>query len=342
MNVNNQQHIKAVNLDSRSRKRVRFLSSKQREQLATADIYRSYNRPSVGIATSSATRERQVYHGSIKTDADSGPVQKKRKMDSSEILAEEDEPDWSASTFASELDLARERNSSQLFSRLFKELSPLVSSLPEILHHLSDIVSILLSHVVSLSTDPSSPSPSDRTKVQTISQSSQQNRILCVGNLVTADVLHLLSVLARDVQGDIHSHLFQSILLRIVFDLIQPHSTHAQGTLNVTVVESAFRSLSYMFRYDMTITPKDMDTLRQFYGSTLGHSLEYVRRLAAETFAPLIRRIHSDLGRAQHVRKVVHALCRSSSTVTHRLPLDAIHTCKGVQGKLHSKTSGGI
>jgi hypothetical protein len=259
---NNQQQIKAVNLDPRSKKRVRFQSTKQRAQLATADIYRTYNRSTVGsIITSSATRENQVHHHHQENEDDHDgeqPALKKFKPNQDHFIS-------LSTSFANELDLTKERNSSQLFSILYKEISPFVNSLPEILHHLSDIVTILLQFVLSPWTDASSPSSS-------LSNESIQNPYpiwkrdngkFYVTNVVTTDVLHLLAVLAKDVQGEIHPYLFHSILPRIVYHLIAPLTppTTTQGgggssgisssmTLNVSIVEAAFRCLSYLFKYN--------------------------------------------------------------------------------------------
>ena len=396
---NNQQQIKVVNVDPRSKKRVRFQSSKQRAKRATADIYRTFHRSTVGgTIAPSATRENIVHNETIIDE----PVTKKVKRGPSQQADDDDDDplqyDLSITTFGNELDITKERNSSQLFSKLYKELSPLVHSLPEILHHLSDIVSILLEHVLSPSSSPTTEDTTtptitlhERQLVVSYHPLTQKDTRFFVTNLVTSDVLHLLAVLGKDVKGEIHPYLFQSILPRIIYHLIQPPPTHLlRGgggvTLNVSIVEAAFRCLSYLFKYNNNTkiisqggvndhhsehVHTCMDTVRQFYGSTLGHTQEFVRRLAAETFAPWIRKVLiSDAARIRHVRKVIQALCISSYTATkgsassssssssseaiaiksHVLPQDAIHgvslllfyLCKGVEGKLHSKTSKGI
>ena len=72
--------------------------------------------------------------------------------------------------------------------------------------------------------------------------------------------------------------------------------------MSVTLVETAFRTLGYIFKYDAEGIVSEVETpgqepclehMRQYYGATLGHGREHVRRLAAETFAPLVRKLPS-------------------------------------------------
>ena len=138
---------------------------------------------------------------------------------------EEEDPFSTESTFASELDLTKDRNASKLFTELYKQVSPLVASpLPEILHHSSTIVTILLNYLVS-------PDENDAGGFCTAEQWKNLDtttiRPRFYVNLVTMDVLHLLSVLARELRHEIHPFLHSDILPRIVFDLINPPTTTA-------------------------------------------------------------------------------------------------------------------
>ena len=62
-------YTKSVNTDKRSRKRLKFASSKERSKRASADVYRSYKRK-VGV-TSAATRE-EIVHNSTKINTNKG------------------------------------------------------------------------------------------------------------------------------------------------------------------------------------------------------------------------------------------------------------------------------
>mmetsp|Transcript_19565 Transcript_19565/g.45491 ORF Transcript_19565/g.45491 Transcript_19565/m.45491 type:complete len:80 (-) Transcript_19565:432-671(-) len=55
-------HVKSVNTDSRSKKRIRFASARERSKKASADVYRSYKRRIGGGVTTAATREQFVHN----------------------------------------------------------------------------------------------------------------------------------------------------------------------------------------------------------------------------------------------------------------------------------------
>ncbi len=318
-------------------------------------------------------------------------------------------------TFAMELDLARSRNGSQLFSKLYRQLAPLVKSLPEILHHAPKIVNILLSYVLSPRSNTNIPSSEQSWNKQ---QQQQQHdtstgihkkRQIFVVNLVTTDVLHLLAVLARDLRQEIHPFVHDLILPRIIHDLINPptildanqndytgdennhdhdgdHDEHneniehnendddsdnaqeqnmdiddedeeisriqskskikpkfQQRTLDVAAIEAAFRTISYIFRYDSqeivnetstSTSTKDsnkkdeghkntsedgcLELMRKHYGATLAHKQDFVRRLAAETFAPMIRKLKSNNARKKHIRRVIKSFASSAVVSVQR------------------------
>lgn len=394
MNVN--QHVKSVNKDPRAKNRIKFASAKQRAKQASADVYRTYKRRT-GVVTTAASREERVHHEDQFYDTSS---RKKRRTistgrESKAVVASgvdfdesEDELELQTnSTFQMELDLAKDRNASALFSKLYYEASPFVASLPEILHHAEKIVKILISYVLSPSSTPHLASPEDLWI-----KDPKQSRELFVVNSVTTDVLHLLSVLARDLRHEIHPYVHDIILPRIVNDLINPPTNimgphmKQQLALDVTVVETGFRAMSYIFRYDtnnfisenvegITKTSKKddgcLELMRKYYGPTLAHRADFVRRLAAESFAPLVRKLRSDSSKKKHIRRVVRALVTSASmsatfseepppdyakdcyvpsvTLTSKMEKagsDAIdgvalllfYTIRGVPGRLHSKS----
>jgi U3 small nucleolar RNA-associated protein 20 len=326
MNTNSIQHIKAFDAEGKSKNRIRFSSVKERSKRASADVYRTYKRRT-GNVTSAASREERVHHKDQFHESKS----KKRKVISSEkavissekIVLEDSDDDIELetnTTFSMELQLAKDRNSSDLFSKMHYELSSLVGSLPEVLHHSRKIVVILMRYLLSPYEDNFSPSSEECLGT------TGPIRLLYVVNTVTTDVLHLLSVLARDLRHEIHPYLHDLIMPRIVNDLINPPTNiidvKQQLTLDITVIETAFRTMSYIFRYDSMILSDDenkkseesLEAMRKYYGSTLAHKHELVRRLAAESFAPLVRKMKSSSAMKKHIKRVIRALSTSASS----------------------------
>lgn len=360
--------VKSVNTDARSKKRIRYASAKERSKNASADVYRAYDRRT-GV-TSAATRESFVHNphreeraqkrqrkhhrpledsnSSNTGDGSSSLVSKGKQDDQDDGMAELDEMD-STTTFGSELDVAIDRNASEIFAGFHRKIWKLVRSLPEILHNADEIIDLHLAYIVSPALAPETPSP---LPAQLGHETEQRAEF--VVNLATTDILHLLAVLARDLRHEIHPYLHSKIIPRIVQDLLNPpppppDSGKQPIPLDVTIVEAAFRALSYIFRYDLHLVVTDMEAMRSFYGTTLGSRREIVRRLSAETFAPLIRKMKSQSARERHLRRVLRALAATGNDPTNRLLVrsqtDAVdgisqlvfQLVRGVPGKLHSQ-----
>lgn len=417
--MSSHQHTKTLSTDSRSKNRIRYASTKDRAKKASADVYRSYKRR-VGVAqTTAAAREERVHHpgggpkssskkkrkktfvgegGEKKTTIVVGSKERGDATADFELIERAGEevddellPQDVESCFASELDLAQDRNASELFGKMYRDIWPLTRSLAEMLHHADDIVAVLLCYLLSPESDPGAPT--ERKDIAhmlqkegggggTLPVASGTKRIPYVVNLVTTDVLHLIGVLARDFRHEIHAFVHPAIVPRIVYDLLNPPPPPPSETdkrqqipLDVTVVEAAFRALSYVFRYDSDLLIKgekvgdgssgggsnNMEPMRQYYGATLAHRRDYVRRLAAETYAPLIRRMRSDSARSKHIRRVIRALAASAAAgsggsgdgairTVQRARMDAIdgvalllsQTSCGVPGRLHSKAQSTV
>ena len=106
---------------------------------------------------------------------------------------------------------------------------------------------------------------------------------------------------------------------------------------------------SYIFRYDSDVLKDDLEAMRKYYGATIVNRRELIRRLAAETFAPQIRKLKSQSARQRHLRRVLKALAATEDQpVTHqskRTQSDAVdgisqlvfQLVRGVPGKLHSQ-----
>jgi len=366
-----------------SKNRIRFLSSKERSKRATADVYRAYKRRG---GSTSVTREERV-HAADKT-LSSKKLSKKRRMegDEEEITLysstvsnnafdhsdDEDELDVE-SIFASELDLAQDRNVSEEYTSFYREIWSFTRSLAELLHHMDSVIDCLMSHMLT-------------TKTCTIEKGKNAKSSTITGyvvNYATKDILHLIGVLARDLRHEIHPYLYQKILPRIAMDLLNPPSSqewlshhHLNGyVVEVEVVELAFRTLSYCFRYDsdkllngprvlnnesQLEKEEDNDTcleqMRQFYGATLAHKREPIRRLAAECFAPLIQKLKPK-EKKRHLKRVIRALATVCSSTSNKFKDKAISAraqraqsdaldgismllfciSKGIPGRLHTK-----
>ena len=301
-------------------------------------------------------------------------------------LRDEEEKDKALLTggtiFLAELEISSQRNGSQIFHNLVRQLRPLSNSLAELLHHKEKIVELLCAFLLSPREEDGAPTPrrranEDKKTYKKWLAAKAPNGF--VANLATSDVLHLFGVLARELRKEIYPFLNTTILPRIIDDLLNPPSVividsekHQNNTLlDVSLVESAFRALSYLFKYnaDELISSQppsmskvdekksgDADIIRQYYGKTICHKRELVRRLACESYAPLLRKC-SDKGLKKHLSRSVKALASSLALAAEqnsgfnadhnmeRARSDAIdgvssllfEVARSVAGRLHSK-----
>lgn len=251
--------------------------------------------------------------------------------------------------FLTELEISAQRNGSQLYQKLVQELRPLCKSLAELLHHGERIVNLLYAYLLSprgmKNDNVSSPTPPRRLNNE--SWKSYKNelseKVAPYGysvNTATNEVLHLFGVLARELRTEIYPYLTTRILPRIIDDMLNPpivstvesSDNHTLVPVDVSHIEAAFRTVSYLFKYnsdkllhshlsnhlsgDEGTSMKqqqavgDADILRQFYGKTICHKRDIVRRLACEAYAPLLRKC-SEKGLKRHLSRTVKALACS-------------------------------
>ena len=90
-------------------------------------------------------------------------------------------------TLASELDLANDRNASEIFGQFYRELWPLVRSLPELIHHAENIVEVMLRYLLSPEDALGQKSTTD-SLFDKNSEGLQRYQV----NHVTTEVLHLI------------------------------------------------------------------------------------------------------------------------------------------------------
>lgn len=356
----NSHHIKSISTDGRSSKRLVYTSSKKRSQYASADTYRNSNRLRAGITTSASGREEQVHNPrpkkkQRKSKKDISQDINKEKDKIEELMSESDDSDLETTTsnFTAELDIALDRNASEIFGAFHRKVWHLARSLPEILHHADKIVELLLTYMLSPESEPETKSPIEWWK-----EVSASERKRYVVNLATTDILHLLAVLARDLRHEIHPHVHSKIVPRIFKDLLHPpplESNKQTVPMDVAIVEAAFRAVSYVFRYDAeamlvegaTGEEPCLDSIRQYYGLILGSRRELIRRLGAEAFAPLVRQL-SGSAKKRHFKRLLRALARNhmgTSPSSARMQADAVdgislllfEVARGVARRLNSK-----
>jgi Down-regulated in metastasis len=220
--------------------------------------------------------------------------------------------------FQDELERAKELNTTSAFKRFYYAVWPLVQSLAELLHHSEAVVGMLLA----LLQDPAASA-------------------LCGDQL-----LQLLTVLARDLQGGFHPHFAAS--MQALTGLLQGSSGDEPETAG-----RILRAVGHLLKFDVRELLQDPDAVRPYYAALLGHRRDYVRRFAAETFSALLRKLKPKPLR-RHVRQLLVALgsaCQAqegdsgaAASVAKRRE-DILDGCcrllfcalKGVAGRTHSR-----
>lgn len=342
--------------------RVRFQSNKKRSQQASANVYRHVKQKL--LTSNSAAQEERVHHAAVELssssnkqkDAESSATRRPTERMDDEAAGSElsqgidaVESDlcettggtskrFQSSAFADELDIVLDRNPSEIFVKFHRQVWPLVRSLPELLHHASQVVDLILSSLLTEHCYTREEEAAAAEEVQDVQKQDSNEPMANVPppgiayyspNLATNDLLHLLAVFARDVRQEIHPYLHTRILPRLVTDLLRPPPIPVPTSLPLETVETVFRTMAYVFKYDATpllaevkgsngdgtasSSSKDsslpcLELLRQYYGGTLAHRNPLVRRLAGETFAPVIRRLPTDKAQSKHLKRVVRSL----------------------------------
>ncbi|XP_051784418.1 small subunit processome component 20 homolog isoform X1 [Erpetoichthys calabaricus] len=143
-------------------------------------------------------------------------------------------------------------------------------------------------------------------------------------SLAYQPLLDLVVQLARDLQTDFYPH-FKDFFLII---------TSLLDTQDTELLEWAFTSLSYLYKYLWRLMIKDMPEIYSLYSKLLAHKKEHIRNFAAESFAFLMRKV-SDF----------HALFNLMflDLDTHKEKAEGVgqllfEMCKGVRHMFHSCT----
>lgn len=100
-------------------------------------------------------------------------------------------------------------------------------------------------------------------------------------NMAVQPLLDLVVQLARDLQMDFYPHFCDFFI--IITSILETQDTE--------VLEWAFTSLSYLYKYLWRVMVKDMDKIYSLYSKLLAHKKEHIRNFAAESFSFLMRKV---------------------------------------------------
>uniref|UniRef100_H3APA8 UTP20 small subunit processome component n=1 Tax=Latimeria chalumnae TaxID=7897 RepID=H3APA8_LATCH len=101
------------------------------------------------------------------------------------------------------------------------------------------------------------------------------------GSLACQPLLDLVVQLARDLQTDFYPHFREFFL--IITALLDSQDTE--------LLEWAFTSLSYLYKYLWRLMVKDIADIYSLYSTLLAHNKSHIRNFAAESFAFLMRKV---------------------------------------------------
>ncbi|XP_046921722.1 small subunit processome component 20 homolog isoform X1 [Lynx rufus] len=145
----------------------------------------------------------------------------------------------------------RELNLTEHFGKFYKEVIDKCQSFNQLVYHQNEIVQSLKTHL--------------QTK----------------NSFAYQPLLDLVVQLARDLQTDFYPH-FQDFFLTI---------TSILETQDTELLEWAFTSLSYLYKYLWRLMVKDMSNIYSMYSTLLAHKRLHIRNFAAESFTFLMRKV---------------------------------------------------
>ncbi|TKC38178.1 hypothetical protein EI555_014739, partial [Monodon monoceros] len=145
----------------------------------------------------------------------------------------------------------RELNLTEHFGKFYKEVIDKCQSFNQLVYHQNEIVQSLKTHLQVKNSYAYQP------------------------------LLDLVVQLARDLQTDFYPH-FQDFFLTIASIL---------ETQDTELLEWAFTSLSYLYKYLWRLMVKDMSNIYSMYSTLLAHRKLHIRNFAAESFTFLMRKV---------------------------------------------------
>ncbi|KAF6340759.1 UTP20 small subunit processome component [Rhinolophus ferrumequinum] len=145
----------------------------------------------------------------------------------------------------------RELNLTEHFGKFYKEVIDKCQSFNQLVYHQNEIVQSLKTH------------------------------LQIKNSFAFQPLLDLVVQLARDLQTDFYPH-FPDFFLTI---------TSILETQDTELLEWAFTSLSYLYKYLWRLMVKDMSSIYSMYSTLLAHRKLHIRNFAAESFTFLMRKV---------------------------------------------------
>ncbi|XP_054430613.1 small subunit processome component 20 homolog [Pteronotus mesoamericanus] len=145
----------------------------------------------------------------------------------------------------------RELNLTEHFGKFYKEVIDKCQSFNQLVYHQNEIVQSLKTH------------------------------LQIKNSFAYQPLLDLVVQLARDLQTDFYPH-FRDFFVTI---------TSILETQDTELLEWAFTSLSYLYKYLWKLMVKDMPSIYRMYSTLLAHKKLHIRNFAAESFTFLMRKV---------------------------------------------------
>lgn len=150
----------------------------------------------------------------------------------------------------------RELNLTEHFGKFYKEVIDKCQSFNQLVYHQNEIVQSLKTH------------------------------LQIKNSFAYQPLLDLVVQLARDLQTDFYPH-FRDFFVTI---------TSILETQDTELLEWAFTSLSYLYKYLWRLMVKDIPNIYSMYSTLLAHKKLHIRNFAAESFTFLMRKVSDKNG----------------------------------------------
>ncbi|XP_043943711.1 small subunit processome component 20 homolog [Protopterus annectens] len=141
-------------------------------------------------------------------------------------------------------------------------------------------------------------------------------------SLAYQPLLDLVVQLARDLQTDFYPHFHEFLV--IIISLLETQDTE--------LLEWAFTSLSYLYKYLWRLMVKDIAQVYSLYSSLLAHGKTHIRNFAAESFAFLMRKVSDQ----DTLFNLIFADLEEHKEKAEGLGQLLFEMCKGVRNTFHS------
>ncbi|XP_062932413.1 small subunit processome component 20 homolog isoform X2 [Cynocephalus volans] len=192
----------------------------------------------------------------------------------------------------------RELNLTEHFGKFYKEVIDKCQSFNQLVYHQNEIVQSLKTH------------------------------LQIKNSFAYQPLLDLVVQLARDLQTDFYPH-FQDFFLTI---------TSILETQDTELLEWAFTSLSYLYKYLWRLMVKDMSNIYSMYSTLLAHKKLHIRNFAAESFTFLMRKVSDKNALFNLMFLDLHEHPEKVEGVGQLI----FEMCKGVRNMFHSCTGQAV